>query len=84
MDLALAIIDKFLLQYNVGQALVVLFVVSVLGVLPLRSFKTLGVTFISFGLLFVLTPESLTGLIYRFFGLSLLFIGPMIVVAARR
>lgn len=84
MDIALQIIDGFLLQYNVGQALLLLLIVSVLGVLPLKSMKTLGLMLVTFGLILVLTPESLTGLEYRFLGLGLLFVGPMILVSARK
>jgi hypothetical protein len=84
MDFALQIMDSFLLQYNVGQALLLLFIVSVLGVLPLKSMKTLGLTIVTFGLIFVLTPDSLGGLAYRFLGLALLFVGPMILVSARK
>jgi len=84
MDIALQIVDNFLLQYNVGQALLLLLIVSVLGALPLKSMKLVGLTFVTFGAIFVLTPESLAPLHYKFLGLGLLFVGPMVLVASRQ
>ncbi|WP_205254313.1 hypothetical protein [Halorubellus sp. JP-L1] len=84
MDIALQIVDNFLLNYNVGQALLLLLIVSVLGALPLKSMKLVGLTLVAFGAIFVLTPSSLTGIEYRFLGLALIFVGPMIVVASRK
>ncbi|MFC6955507.1 hypothetical protein [Halorubellus litoreus] len=84
MDIALQIVDNFLLQYNVGQALLLLLIVSVLGALPLKSMKLVGLTMVTFGAIFVVTPGSLAPLQYKFLGLGLLFVGPMILVASRK
>jgi hypothetical protein len=84
MDIALQIIDSFLLQYNVGQALLLLLIVSVLGALPLKSLKLVGLTMVTFGAIFVLTPASMAPLHYKFLGLGLIFVGPMIVIVARK
>jgi hypothetical protein len=78
----LQVIDNFLLQYHVGQVLVLVFVLGLLGTIPLRSKKITGMHVAIFGLVFVMTPLSLLGsdLIYKIAGIGLIFIGPMIVV----
>ncbi|MFC4407311.1 hypothetical protein [Haloarchaeobius iranensis] len=82
--LALQVIDSFLLNYNVGQALLFVFVLSVLGTLPLKSLKTVGLVVVTFGAVFVVTPASLAPVQYRFLGLALLIVGPMLVIMARK
>ncbi|WP_257298224.1 hypothetical protein [Haloarchaeobius sp. FL176] len=82
--LALQVIDSFLLNYNVGQALLFVFVLSVLGTLPLKSLKTVGLVVVTFGAVFVVTPSSLAPVQYRFLGLALLIVGPMLVIMARK
>ncbi|WP_323675608.1 hypothetical protein [Halorubellus sp. PRR65] len=84
MDIALQIVDNFLLQYNVGQALLLLLIVSVLGALPLKSMKLVGLTLLTFGAIFVLTPSSMAPIHYKFLGVGLIFVGPMILVASRK
>ena len=84
MDLALQLVDSFLLQYNVGQALLLLLIVSVLGALPLKSMKLVGLTLVTFGAIFVVTPASMAPIHYKLLGLGLIFVGPMIVIAARK
>lgn len=80
----LPLIDDFLIDYNVGQALLLLFVLSVLAVLPLGSRKMLSLNAIAFGLLFVLTPASLAPLQYKFLGIALLVVAPLLYVTASR
>lgn len=75
------LVDDFLLNYNAGQALLLLFVLSVLATLPLKSGKVVSLTLITFGLIFVLTPTSLAPVHYRFLGLALLVVGPMMAVS---
>lgn len=82
--LPLQVIDNFLLQYNVGQVLLLLFILSTLATLPLKSMKTTGLNTLAFGLIFLLTPFSLMPLHYKFLGVGLLFVGPFMVVASRR
>jgi len=82
--LALQVIDSFLLNYNVGQALLFVFVLSVLGTLPLKSLKTVGLVVVTFGAVFVVTPGSLAPVQYRFLGLAMLIVGPMLVIMARK
>lgn len=82
--LALQVIDNFLLQYDVGQALLFVFFLSVLGALPLKSLKTFGFLFVAFGAIFVVTPGSLAPIQYRFLGFALLIVGPMLVVMGNK
>lgn len=80
----LPLIDDFLLPYNVGQVLLVLFVLVVLGSLPLGSRKVLSLNLILFGVLFIVTPTSLVPMPFTFLGLALVVIGPMIYVTGGR
>ena len=80
----LPLIDDFLLQYNVGQALLALFVVTLLGALPLGSRKVIALVFVGFGLLFIVTPTSLAPLPFLFLGIAFVVIGPMIYVTGSR
>ncbi|WP_255195272.1 hypothetical protein [Halorarius litoreus] len=80
----LQVIDNFLLQYNVGQAILALFILSTLGALPLKSMKIVGLNAVAFGLLFLLTPSSLEPVHFKFLGIALLFVGPLLIISARR
>jgi len=82
--LPLQIVDSFLLQYNVGQALLLVFVLGALGVLPLKSRKLLSLHVIGFGVLFLLTPQSLVPTHYLFLGIVLVVLGPLLYVTGRR
>ena len=80
----LQVIDSFLLQYNVGQAILLLFLLSLVGGLVQRSRKLIALQIITFGLLFLLTPQSLLeDIYYKFLGIALLMIGPMLYATAR-
>jgi hypothetical protein len=80
----LPLIDDFLIDYNVGQALLAVFVLSVLAVIPLKSRKVLSINVIAFGLIFLLTPASLAPLEFKFLGIALVVVGPMLHITARR
>lgn len=82
--LPLQVIDRFLLEYNVGQALLLVFILGAVGVLPLKSQKLLGLHVIAFGLLFILTPQSLVPIHYMFLGIVLMLVGPILYMSARR
>lgn len=79
----LPLLDDFLLPYNVGQALLVVFFLSVLGVLPLRSRKVLSLNLAAFGLIFLLTPSQLASIHFKFLGLALVVVSPMLYVTGR-
>jgi hypothetical protein len=80
----LQVVDNFLLNYNVGQALLLLYLLSMLAALPLRSMKVLGLNTAIFGLIFLLTPQSLEPMHFKFLGIALLFVGPMLIISGRR
>jgi uncharacterized membrane protein HdeD (DUF308 family) len=80
----LQVIDNFLIQYNVGQALLLLFILTTLGALPLKSRKIIGLNTVVFGLLFLLTPDSMEPITFKFLGIAMIFVGPLLLVTARR
>jgi len=91
----LQLVDSFLLNYNVGDAFVVVFALGLLATLPLRSRKVTTLHIILFGLVFLLTPSSAMGvegpthllgspLQYKMLGLVLLVVGPVFYTTANR
>ncbi|WP_136717180.1 hypothetical protein [Halorientalis salina] len=83
--LPLQVIDNFLLQYNVGQAILLIFILGFLAALPLKSRRVHAIQFISFGLIYMLTPNSmLENAHWKFLGIALLMIGPMVYLTARK
>ena len=85
LALPLQVIDNFLLQYNLGQALLLIFILSALAALPLKSQRVYAMQFLSFGLLFLLTPQSMLEATYwKFLGLALLVLAPMVYMTAKR
>ena len=82
--LPLQVIDSFLLEYNVGQALLLGFILSVAGTLPLKSRKVLSIVTVTFGVIFMLTPQGLVPIHYLFLGIVLVVVGPLLYVTANR
>lgn len=81
----LQVVDSFLLKYNVGQAILFLFILTTLGTLPLKSRKIIGLNTIAFGVLFLLTPTpGLQPVHFQFLGIALIFIGPFLVITGRQ
>lgn len=78
----LQLIDSFLLNYNIGQAILLLFVLTTLGALPLKSTRIIALNSIVFGLIFIITPQSLAPIHYVFLGIVLVVIGPILWVAS--
>ena len=78
----LQVVDSFLLNYNVGQALLLGFVLATVGILPLKSQRLLGINTIVFGLVFALTPQSIVPIHYLFLGIALLVVGPLLYTTA--
>jgi hypothetical protein len=88
--LPLQVIDSFLLNYNAGDAILVLFALGILAVIPLKSWKVLLLHFLTFGLLFLLTPASAlavnpggshllgSAMQYKLVGLALLVATPVL------
>lgn len=82
--LPLQLVDKFLIQYNVGQALLLVFVLTILATLPLKSQRLIALVAIVFGAVFLMTPSSLQPPAFLFLGIGLLVVGPMIYITANR
>lgn len=92
MFVPLQVIDSFLLQVNAGDALLVVFILGLLATVVQRSRKLLTLHTILFGMIFLLTPASmfeakdlsLLGSImqYKFFGLVLLVVSPVLFATA--
>ena len=83
--LPLQVIDNFLLQYNVGQAIFLLFILGFLAALPLKSRKVFGIHLVTFGVLYMLTPQSMLAKPHwKFLGIALLMLGPMVYITARK
>ena len=80
--LPLQVIDSFLLNYNIGQVLLLVFALGTLGLLGLGSKKVLSLHFGTFGLIFVMTPQAINSKIYLFLGLALIVIAPMLFATA--
>lgn len=80
----LQVIDSFLLDYNIGQALLLVFVLTTLGILPLKSQRMLALNTIAFGIIFILTPQGQVPFHYVFLGLTLVIVGPILYVTASR
>ncbi|MFB6093009.1 MAG: hypothetical protein ABEK02_08375 [Haloquadratum sp.] len=80
--LPLQVIDSFLLNYNVGQALLLVFILAMLGALPLKSQKIIAINAMAFGLIFALTPQALVPIHYLFLGIALLVVGPLLWATA--
>jgi VIT1/CCC1 family predicted Fe2+/Mn2+ transporter len=80
----LQVIDSFLLKYNVGQVLLLAFVLTTVGTLPLKSRRLVALIVTTFGVIFLLTPVSLMPTHYLFLGIALVVVGPMLYVTGDR
>jgi len=82
----LPLIDDFLVNYHVGHALLLLFALSIVGVIPIGSRKVVSINAVTFGLLFIVSPASMLGddpFTYRFLGIALLVVAPILYMTAR-
>jgi hypothetical protein len=80
--LPLQVIDSFLLDYNVGQAILLGFVVTTLGAVPLGSRRVLAANTALFGVVFMLTPADIVPFHYLFLGIVLVVVAPIVWVTA--
>lgn len=82
-EIPLQLLDDFLMDYTVGHALFLVFVLAVLGGLAVnRSMRLLGLQLSVFGLIFVLTPSTAMPVEMLYFGIALVVVGPVVFVAA--
>lgn len=95
MLVPLQVVDGFLLNVNLGDALLVGFVLGVLALVPMKSQKLLTLHVLTFGLLLLLMPGdimyapeelSLLGSIlqYKLAGLVMLVVAPVLYTTANR
>ncbi|WP_436923713.1 hypothetical protein [Halosimplex amylolyticum] len=94
LPIPLQVIDGFLLKVNLGDALIVGFVLGLFAVATQRSRKLLTLHLITFGALFLLAPGSLyepqelsllTSILqYKMIGLILLVISPVLYTTAQK
>lgn len=81
--LPMQVVDNFLLQYNLGQAILFLFIIATLGVLPLKSQKVLALQTTMFGVLFMIIPAIDGPFHFALLGVVLLLIGPILLTTAK-
>jgi hypothetical protein len=95
LPIPLQVVDGFLLKVNFGDALLVGFVLGLLGTLPLKSRKVTTLHILTFGVLLLILPGnimydpkelSLLGSIiqYKLVGLVLLVVAPVLFATADR
>jgi hypothetical protein len=96
LALPLQVVDSFLLNYNVGDALVLVFALGLLATLPMRSRRLTTLHVILFGLVLLLTPSGAlavnssgnhllgSALQYKLLGLGMLVVGPVLYTSGSR
>ena len=94
LALPLQLVDSFLFNYNIGDALLLVVVLGAIGILAQRSNKLFGVHLLTFGLLFMILPGNMLEpkpnsvfdavAMYKFVGLALLVLAPVVFSVARR
>jgi hypothetical protein len=76
------VIDTFLLDYHLGHVLLLTFVLSLLGTLPLKSRKVIAAVIVTFGVIFTISPFSTMPATYILFGIGLVVVGPLLWTTA--
>jgi hypothetical protein len=80
----LQVLDNFLLQYNLGQVLLVVYVLATLAALTQRSGKIIALQTMTFGLIFALVPSINGPSLYLYLGLGLMMAAPVVFATADR
>lgn len=90
----LQVIDSFLLNYTIGDVLLLGFVAGAVGILPTRSLRLLGLHTVGVGLVLLVTPTSAmepnagsflgSAMQYKLFALVLLVVAPILFALGRR
>lgn len=88
------VLDTFLLDFNIGDVLLPVVVLGGMVLLLQRTQKLFGLHILTFGLLFLLLPEGMLepkassifaqAAFYKFFGLALLVLAPVVYALGRR
>lgn len=94
LALPLQLVDGFLASYNIGDVLLLVVVLGAIGTIVQRSNKLFGIHLLTFGLLFMVLPVSMlepeVGSVfgaketYKFVGLALLVLAPVVFSVSRR
>jgi hypothetical protein len=82
--LPLQVVDSFLLQYNIGQVLLVVYALALLAALTQRSGKIIAIQTMAFGLIFALVPSINGPSHYLYLGLGLMMVAPVVFVTTSR
>ena len=79
------LVDDFLIQYSVGQALLLLYVLSLPAGYVFSSWRITAVNAIVFGVLFLIVPSIGGGsILFAYLGIGLVVLGPMIYATTNR
>ena len=71
-------LESFLLDYHMGHAVVLLFLLSVAAVVPFQSKRLIVLVLLVFGVVFFVLPSQAVPEIYRFVGIVLVMVTPII------
>ena len=90
----LQVIDSFLLNYTIGDVLLLGFALGAVGILPTRSLKMLGAHTVSIGALLLLIPASMmvpnagsllaSSFAYKMVGILLVALAPVLYAVGRK
>jgi hypothetical protein len=90
----LQVIDGFLLNYTIGDVLLLGFVLGAVGILPMRSLRMLGVHTVGIGVTLLILPASMmepnagsllaSSFAYKMVGIVLLALAPVLYAVGRR
>lgn len=81
----LQLLDDFLLNYEIGQAVLLLFILALPAGIIKQSWKITAINLMLFGVLFAIVPSIGGGSVYyAFLGIALLVVGPMVYVSGSR
>jgi hypothetical protein len=84
-EIPLQLIDDILRNYHVGHVILLLFVLAVVGgFVANRSIKVVGIQLSAFGLLFILTPNSMMPTEFLYLGIALVVVGPVVAISSNR
>jgi uncharacterized membrane protein YvlD (DUF360 family) len=93
VPLPLQVIDSFLLQYNVGDILILVTVLGALGIALRGSVKLLSVHLLTFGALLFMLPASMfdpgagsllgAAAMYKVVGLAIAIVAPLLYTVSR-
>lgn len=83
IEFPLQLVDDILLDYHIAHVLLLVFILALPVGFVKGSMKITGLQFIAFGLIFVLTPPQTHPMVFQFFGMALVVVGPLFVIVAR-